>query len=133
MPLFVHDDGRALAPTARFIWEQLCIEYWEPEPKSFPVPDLAIIQGICAQADQQSQEIYLEMRQRHSNQLQLETEKLEHRFKSRRKQLQGIGLPEVREFRLRQLAAEEAASVEELRRQSRVLPELTPLLLLRIG
>ncbi len=133
LPLFVHDDGRALAPTARFIWDQLCIEHWQPDPRSFPAPHAAIIHGIHALADEQSREIYLEMRQRHSNHLQLETEKLEHRFRSRRKLLQGIGLPEVREFRLRQLAAEEAASGEELRRQSRVLPELTPVLLLRIG
>ncbi len=28
LPLFVHDDGRVLAPTARFLWEQLCLEPW---------------------------------------------------------------------------------------------------------
>ena len=29
MPLFVHEDGRVLVPTARFLWEQLCAESWK--------------------------------------------------------------------------------------------------------
>jgi hypothetical protein len=53
-------------------------------------------------------------------------------FRARRKSLQGIGLLEVREFRLRQLAREETAATEELKRQSRITPQLTPLLMLRI-
>ena len=73
------------------------------------------------------------MRQRHLRQLQLEKDKAEYSFRARRKLLQGIGLPEVRDFRLRQLAQEEAQSAEELKRQSQVLPQLTPLLMLKVS
>ena len=72
------------------------------------------------------------MRQRHLAQLQLEKQNAEYSFRSRRKMLQGIGLPEVRDYRLRQLAQEEAQWAEEFKRQSQVLPQLTPLLVLKI-
>jgi superfamily II DNA or RNA helicase len=102
LPLFVHEDGRMLAPTARFLWEQLCLEPW-------CVDDAPV------------------------SQLQLEKDKAEYSFRARRKLLQSIGLPEVREFRLRQLAQEEARHSEEMKRQSQVLPQLTPLLMLKVS
>ena len=43
------------------------------------------------------------------------------------------GLPEVRDHRLRQLAQEESQCAEDLRRQGQVLPQLTPLLMLKIS
>ena len=46
--------------------------------------------------------------------------------------LQSVGLPEVRDYRLRMLAAEEARWAEDFRRQGQVQPQLTPLLFLRI-
>ena len=73
------------------------------------------------------------MRQRHLRQLEVEKAKADYSFRARRKLLQAIGLPEVREFRLRQLAQEETQCAEEMKRQAQVLPQLTPLLLLRIS
>ena len=133
MPLFVHKDGRMLAPTARFLWEQLCLEPWRmADSPSAPLDEKAFA-PTEALASEQSHDLYLEMRQRHLNQLQLEKGKAEYSFRARRKLLQSIGLPEVREFRLRQLAQEEARHAEEMKRQSQVLPQLTPLLMLNIS
>jgi superfamily II DNA or RNA helicase len=133
MPLFVHKDGRMLAPTARFLWEQLCLEPWRvADSPSAPLDEKAFA-PTEALANEQSHDLYLEMRQRHLNQLQLEKGNAEYSFRARRKLLQSIGLPEVREFRLRQLAEEEARHTEEMKRQSRVLPQLTPLLMLNIS
>jgi hypothetical protein len=99
--------------------------YEEPENKAFAATE--------ALASEQSHDLYLEMRQRHLNQLQLEKDKAEYSFRARRKLLQSIGLPEVREYRLRQLAQQEARHAEEMKRQSQVLPQLTPLLMLNIS
>lgn len=133
MPIFVHDDGRILAPTARFLWEQLCLEPWRVEnasPGSFV--ETAFQNSETTAADQ-SRDLYLEMRRKHLNQLQLEKEKAEYSFRARRKMLQAIGLPEVRDYRLRLLTEEEAQWAEEMKRQSEVMPQLTPLLILRIS
>ena len=133
MPLFVHKDGRMLAPTARFLWEQLCLEPWRvADFPSAPLDEKAFA-ATETLASEQSHDLYLEMRQRHLNQLQLEKDKAEYSFRARRKLLQSIGLPEVREFRLRQLAQEEARHAEGMKRQSQVLPQLTPLLMLNIS
>jgi hypothetical protein len=133
LPLFVHADGRMLAPTARFLWEQLCLEPWRVgESPAAPLDEKGFA-TTEALAHEQCRDLYLEMRQRHLNQLQLEKDKAAYSFGSRRKLLQSIGLPEVREFRLRQLAQEEARHAEEMKRQSQVLPQLTPLLMLNIS
>ena len=132
LPLFVHSDGRMLAPTARFLWEQLCLEPWRVDETPGATLDEKAFAATEALAHEQCRDLYLEMRQRHANQLQLEKDKAEYSFSSRRKLLQSIGLPEVREFRLRQLVQEEVTHSDEIKRQSQVLPQLTPLLMLNI-
>lgn len=132
MPLFVHDDGRILAPTARYLWEQLCLEPWRAEAVLTQPLSESISHNTEALAREQCRDLYLEMRQRHLAQLQLEKQKAEYSFRSRRKMLQTIGLPEVRDYRLRQLAQEEARCAEEFKRQCQVQPQLTPLLFLQI-
>ncbi len=133
MPLFVHDDGWMLPPTARFLWEQLCLEPWRVEESEADNPVCqSIFKNIEALAREHCRDLYLDMRQRHLAQLQLEKQNAEYSFCSRRKMLQGIGLPEVRDYRLRQLAQEEAQWAEEFKRQSLVQPQLVPLLMLRI-
>jgi superfamily II DNA or RNA helicase len=132
-PLFVHDDGRVLAPTARYLWEQLCIEPWRLDERTGAPLDAGKFASIELLAHEQCRDIYLEMRQRHMHQLQIEKDKADYSFRARRKLFQAIGLPEVRDFRLRQLAREEAECAEEMKHQAQVLPQLTPLLLLRIG
>jgi superfamily II DNA or RNA helicase len=132
MALFVHDDGRMLAPTARFLWEQLCLEPWRAEAASAKPLFEKVWHDTEALAREHCRDLYLEMRQKHLAHLQLEKQKAEYSFGSRRKMLQAIGLPEVRDYRLRQLAYEEAHWAEEFKRQSQVQPQLTPLLVLQI-
>jgi SNF2 family DNA or RNA helicase len=133
MPLFVHDDGRMLPPTARFLWEQLCIEPWRVETAAAEPLSQEACHATEALAREHCRDLYLEMRQKHMAQLQLEKQKAEYSFRSRRNMLQAIGLPEVRVYRLRHLAQEEAQWAEEFKRQSQALPQLTPLLILRIS
>ena len=132
VPLFVHDNGRVLAPTARFLWDQLCAERWTIESEMSVA--LSDKQWLPMQeiAQAQCRDIYSEIRQKHMDQLQLERGKMDYSFQVRRKALQGIGLPEVRDFRLRQLAQEEVRSAEDFKKQSQLTPELTPLLILDI-
>jgi superfamily II DNA or RNA helicase len=132
MPLFVHDDGRMLAPTARFLWDQLCIEPWRVDDGPAEPISGDAFRATEALAREQCRDLYLEMRQKHLAQLQLEKQKAEYSFRLRRKMLLNIGLPEVRDYRLRLLANEETQWAEDFKRQSQVLPQLTPLLVLKI-
>jgi len=133
LPIFVHADGRLLVPTARYLWDQLCLEPWRVDDTLAAPLDETAFSSAEALAHEQCHDLYLEMRRRHVNQLQFEKDKAEYSFRTRRKLLQTIGLPEVREFRLRQLAQEESQCAEELKRQGQVLPQLTPLLMLNVS
>jgi hypothetical protein len=66
------------------------------------------------------------------NHLQLEKDKADHSFRSRRKVLESIGLPAVRDHRLRLLAKEEEQCAADLKRRGQVVPQLTPLIMLHI-
>jgi len=133
MPLFLHDDGRILQPTARFLWDQLNTRPLHAEPVDTDSVTATIIHALDTAAQEQGRETYEQLRKAHMSRLQLQTEKMEHSFKARLRLLKQVGLDEVREYRLRQLAHEEAEWREGMARQREVLPELTPILVLRIN
>ena len=133
LPVFVHDDGRILQPTARYLWEELTGKPWQLHG-SLSGCDAESIYPRCERAAQeQGREVFMQLRQRHLSQLQMEGEKAEYSFRARRKLLNEIGLPEVRDHRLRQLIAEEVAWRHNAEQQKQALPELIPIILLRVS
>jgi hypothetical protein len=133
LPVFVHDDGRVLQPTARFIWQELNTKNWRLHG-ALTAGDAERIYPQCERAArEQGRELFMQLRQRHLNHIQLEREKTEYSFRARRKLLGEIGLPEVRTHRLRQLVAEEATWRQNLEEQKQTLPDLVPLVVLRIS
>jgi len=53
-------------------------------------------------------------------------------FPARRRAIEHIGLPAVRNYRLAQLDQEECAWREQIEQKSQVRPEMVPLLLIRL-
>ena len=133
MPLFLHDDGRNLMPTARFVWDQMNISDWLIYTEIDSEKSLEIFKECERFAIDQGQSIYLEIRQKHINYIKLEQEKKEYSLKARRRLLNNVGLEEVRAYRLRKLKKEENEWKEALKQQKRVMPEMIPLILLRIN
>lgn len=132
MPLFLHDDGRSLLPTARHIWEQLLTnslaigDYISNE-------DAALVYRKMSEAAEfHGKQLYNELLQSHRDKLIQEREKGAYAFAARRGAVERIGLPAVRNHRLSLLQQEEHAWKEDLERRSRVSPEMVPLLLVRL-
>lgn len=132
MPLFLNDDGRVFLPTARYIWEQLLTEEVEIQKhlcgeeatKAFSIVwETALVQG---------KGIYEELLRKHHQQLEKEREKSMYAFAARRRAIERIGLPQVRDYRLAQLTQEEQTWREAMQQKSEVTPELIPLLLMRV-
>ena len=92
----------------------------------------AAFEIVEASAREHGQRIYQELVQTHRARLGLEREKGEYAFAARRRALERIGLPAVRDRRLTRLAAEERAWREALDRKAETSPELEPLLLLHV-
>ncbi len=132
IPLFIHDDGRCLAPTARHIWDQLLTGSPEvvchidgEEARTVHVRSMEAAQA-------QGQPVYQELLQTHRNRLGREREKGEYAFSARRRAVDRVGLPAVRSHRLSQLDEEERVWRERLERKEQVSPEMVPLLVVRM-
>jgi len=132
MPLFLADDGRMFAPTARHIWDQLVVT----KPTILTSLDVETshqaFERLREAAERQGKTIYDELVQAHRERLARECEKGEYAFAARRRATLRIGLPQVRNHRLSLLEQEEERFREQLERRARVLPEMQPILLLRI-
>jgi superfamily II DNA or RNA helicase len=132
MPLFLHDDGRVLAPTARRIWDQLLMD--SPEVQDYLTgPEAVEIFGRQqGAAEAQGKVIYDELVQMHRGRLAREREKGEYAFAARRRTVERSGLSTVRAHRLAQFAQEERVWQEQLNRQAEVTPELVPLIIVQV-
>jgi hypothetical protein len=132
LPLFISTEGKTFQPTARHVWDQLLST--EPVIQSFLDPEASRpnYANTLREAEEQGRMIYEMLFQEHREQITRETEKAEQSFSARRKVLEKIGLPQVRQHRLKLLAREEQVFWEGLERKTRVYPELTPLLFLRL-
>jgi superfamily II DNA or RNA helicase len=129
MPLFLHEDGRILTPTARFVWDQMMAE--PPAARGHIEAGAAFeaFSHVEASAREQGQQIYQALVQAHRARLDVEREKGDYAFAARRRVVERIGLPAVRGHRLAQLVAEERLWREALDRKAETSPELVPLLL----
>ena len=83
-------------------------------------------------AERHGHPLYEELLQLHNGRLESEREKKRDTFEARRRAVERIGLPAVRQHRLNEIAREEAAWNIELESRDRVQPELVPQLILRV-
>ena len=132
MPLFLADGVKVFTPTARHLWDQLLsvapsvLEHLEIDDARNAFDRLLQI------AEEHSRSIYDELVQEHRSRLTRESEKGEYAFTDRRKIIERIGLPQVRDYRLNLLRQEERSWNEELERKAQVYPEMVPLLVVRV-
>jgi hypothetical protein len=83
-------------------------------------------------AEQAGQELFNTLRQAHIASVAREEERGMVAFTSRRKVIDRVGLPEVRQYRLNRCDAEETEWRNELHSAGQIVPEIRPLLLMRI-
>jgi len=131
-PLFLHDDGRILLPTARRIWDFMLSDAPEVQGYLSGSEALAAFDRQHEAAEVQGKSEYEELVRLHRAHLAREREKGAYAFEARRHALDRIGLPTVRAHRLALLEREERAWREQIERQTDVMPELVPLMVLRV-
>jgi superfamily II DNA or RNA helicase len=134
IPIFHHDDGRTLVPTARHIWDALMEDRPEVEvvgTKTGTEVEL-VFRRLRTEAERLGENAFHELYARHQQRLKREQEKGQYAFQVRREALGRLGLPEVRLHRLKRLGYEELAWADELRKREQILPDLQPVILLRV-
>jgi superfamily II DNA or RNA helicase len=136
LPVFVTSSGQVLVPSARVVWERMI----EQPPGLRLVPDAAIADDAARRAftrsrqaaEERGRTVFHELKQKHRSRLAQERRKMGLAFAARRRAIERVGLPQVRDFRLGQLRQEEAAWKQALAEREAALPDLTPLLLVAI-
>jgi hypothetical protein len=134
IPIFHHDDGRNLVPTARHIWDALMEDRPEIEQvgtKTGAEVEL-VFRNLRTEAERLGENAFHELFARHQQRLKREQEKGQYAFQVRREALGRLGLPEVRQHRLKRLGDEELAWAAELRKSEQILPDLQSVMFLRV-
>jgi len=134
LPLFSQDDGRILLPTARSIWDKLLQEGTTIQQRGTVGSTTShdVFAHLRQAAEQHGESLFQQLSTQHHDRLRQARAKGCYAFEVRRQALQRIGLPEVRQFRLRRLDEEARAWEGDLRRQEHILPELQPIVVLRV-
>jgi len=132
MPLFLADNGMVYMPTARHVWDQLLAA----STKVRSVLDAEVAQAAFAKlqsaAEEHGKPIYETLLQEHRGRIAREREKADYAFAARRKTVERIGLPQVRNYRLSLLSQEERSFQEQLDQKAHAYPEMVPLLVIRV-
>jgi hypothetical protein len=132
MPLFLADNGMVYMPTARHVWDQLLAA--TAQVRSVLDADVSQAAFIKLQnaAEEQGKPIYEALVQEHQVRITREREKAKYTFAARRKTVERIGLPQVRNYRLNLLTQEERTFQEQLDQKAHAYPEMVPLLVIRV-
>jgi len=130
--VFLSEDGKLFLPTARYIWDSL--QTSDPQVRdSLSIEESAkVYEKLQEAAEQAGRDLYEALRQEHLASVVREDERGIVSFASRRKAIERVGLSEVRQYRLARCDAEEAEWRNELQSAQQLVPEIRPLILMRI-
>ncbi len=130
--VFLSEEGKLFLPTARHIWDAL--QTAEAQVQATLGQDESIVahERLQEAAEQAGQELFDALQQAHLASVAREEERGIVSFASRRKAIERVGLPEVRQFRLSRCDADESEWRHELQSARQIVPEIRPLLMLRI-
>jgi hypothetical protein len=136
LPIFLSDDDRVLAPTARAVWDRL-IEAEATGVTTVP----GNLDGAGAReafersrraAEEHGAALYRELLARYLDKMRRERKKAEHAFDARRRAIDRLGLPQVQQHRRRQLDTEQRASETRTAAREHAWPALRAIVVLRV-
>jgi len=130
--VFLSEEGKLFLPTARHIWDVLQTAEVQVQATLGQDESITAHERLQEAAEQAGQELFDTMQQAHIASVTREEERGMVAFTSRRKAIERVGLPEVRQYRLARCDAEEAEWRHELQSARQIVPEIRSLLMLRI-
>lgn len=133
LPVFVTDDGRNFAPTAKRIWDLLLTEPLELLQVDEAVDAIDSFSKVETAAYQQGEPLFIELKEEYKTRLREERERALYAYSARLQAIGRIGLPAVREHRRKRLEHEHQARMELLDKAQDCVPELNAVMLLRVN
>ncbi len=132
MALFLANNGMVYMPTARHVWDQLLSVSAEVQSTLGAEVSRTAFAQLQNAAEEHGKPLYEALMQEHRARITREREKAEYAFAARRKAIERIGLPQVRNHRLNLLAQEERTFLEQLDQKAHAFPEMAPILVIRV-
>lgn len=130
--VFLSEEGKLFLPTARHIWDALQTAEAQVIATLGQDESITIHDRLQIAAEQAGQELFDALQQAHIASVTREEERGIVFFASRRKAIERVGLPEVRQFRLSRCDEDESEWRHELQSARQIVPEIRPLLILRV-
>ena len=130
--VFLSEEGKLFLPTARHIWDALQTAEFQVQSTLVQDESIKAYERLQKAAEQVGQEAFDFLQQAHIASVAREEGRGIVSFASRRKAIERVGLPEVRQFRLSRCDADETEWRKELQSARLIVPEIRPLLMLRI-
>jgi len=130
--VFLSEEGKLFLPTARHIWDALQTVEADVQATLGQDESISAHERLQEAAEHAGLEMFDAMRQAHIASVTREEERGMVAFTSRRKAINRVGLPEVRQSRLARCDAEETEWRHELQSARQIVPEILPLLMMRV-
>ncbi len=132
LTIFISHDKKVFLPTARHIWDS--IQTTDPKIHGITEPEQSIelFNLLSHEAEKSGLELFEDLKKNHDFSISREENRGAIAFAARRKAIEKVGLPEVRQYRLNRCEEEELEWKAELESARQVLPEMRPLILMGI-
>ena len=130
--VFLSEEGKLFLPTARHIWDALQTPESQVQGNLRQDESFAAHARLQEAAEQAGQGLFDALQQAHFSSVVREEERGIVSFALRRKAIERVGLPEVRQFRLSRCDTDECEWRHELQSARQIVPDIRPLLMLRI-
>lgn len=131
-PIFLSDEAVGYRQTAYFIWDCVMSNYYSTQEYADRRSSEKIFEKMMNEARVQGEAAFTKLQEEHQEQIRLETLRAERSFSAKRRAIEKIGLPEVRNFRLRELQKEEDIWKEQIQSAEYIIPNLKPFIILRV-
>lgn len=133
-PIYINSAGQYFSTASNRIWDAICtdeVQVVENDGETFGVDSSEYV-SLRKMAEKQGKSVFEAMCSAFLDELEQRIEKGEYSFAARRNAIERIGLPEVRNYRLRQLDSEYRQWQLELEQKRDIYPELNLHLALEI-
>lgn len=132
LSIFISEEGKLFLPTARHIWDSMLTI----EPKIIKIAEhdesIEIFNLLNQEAEKSGQKLFEDLKAEHLSSIFREENRGTIAFSSRRRTIERVGLPEVRQYRLNRCDEEESEWKSELDSARQIVPEIRPLLIMKI-
>lgn len=132
LSVFLSEEKKLFLPTARHIWDVLQTAKINVQNTLCHDKSVAAHAELQKAAEQTGQALFDTLQQEHTTSISREEERGKIAFDSKRKAVDRVGLPEVRQYRLAGCDIEENEWENELASVRKIVPEIRPLLLMSI-